>query len=159
MALISAISILRATFGHTGHERGHPQSLASADREMAARARDIDRASVGETFVARSLGVEFGMSEEAIISEKEELGASWGDLTIAHTLAASDKQGMTAAQVLHLHDRGMGWGQIAAGLDFKLDDAVRAVRAESRVARGRARADGKTATIGSVVLLVSSGQQ
>jgi hypothetical protein len=153
MALISVITVLVTAVGHTGDRPEHgsssptPQARASADQELAARARDIDRASVGETRVAKFLGAEFGMSEEAIITERKDLGASWGNLTIAHTLAASDTQGMTAAQVLQLHDRGMEWSQVVAGLRFKLDDAVRAVNAESRVARGRAKADGKAAPI------------
>jgi hypothetical protein len=120
---------------------------APADRELAARARDIDRASVGDTRVAGFLAAEFGMSEQAVITEKKDLGASWGNLTIAHTLAAGDNQGMTVAQVLQLHDRGMGWGQVAAGLRFKQDEAVRAVNAVSRVARGREKADGNAAPI------------
>jgi hypothetical protein len=153
--LISALTIFGTAVGHTGDgpELGSgrlpPQGCASADRDLAAKARDIDRASVGETRVARYLGAEFCMSEEAIVTEKRDLGVSWGNLTIAHTLAASDKQSMTVTQVLQLHDRGMGWGQIAAGLGFRLDDAVRAVNAESRVARGRVKADGRTVRIGA----------
>jgi hypothetical protein len=105
------------------------------------------------------LGAEFCVSEEAIVTERQDLGASWGNLTIAHTLAASDKQGMTVTQVLQLHDRGMGWGQIAAGLGFRLDDAVRAVNAESRVARGRVKADGRTVRIGAIGSQEDSGGQ
>jgi hypothetical protein len=117
------------------------------DRELAAAAREIDRASVGQTRIATFLGAEVGMSPDAILAEQRDLRVSWGNLTVAHTLSASDRGGMTVAQVLFLHDRGMGWGQIAAGLRFKLVDAVQAVNAESLVARGRARADGKAARI------------
>jgi hypothetical protein len=153
--LIPSIAILGAFLGHAGGGRaekpGSPsaQARASAGGKLAAEVRNINRASVGETRVAAFLGAEFGMSEEAIIKERRTLGASWGNLTIAHTLAASDKQGMTVAQVLHLSDCGLGWGQIAVGLGFNLDDTVRAVSAESRVARGRAKADGKAAPIRS----------
>jgi len=155
MVLIPGITILGAFLGHTGggsgEEPGGPsaRARASAGGRLAAEVRNINRASVGETRVATFLGAEFGMSEEAIIKEKRALGASWGNLTVAHTLAASDKQGMTVAEVLHLFDCGLGWGQIAAGLGFNLNDAVRAVSAESRVARGRAKADGKAAPIRS----------
>jgi len=154
LALIAATAVLGSAVGQTrgGPERGSSistrQVRASVDRALAAQATEINRASVGDTRVARFLAVEFGMSEEAIIAQKRYLGASWGNLTIAHTLAASGNHGMTVAQVLQLHDRGMGWGQVAAGLRFKLDDAVRAVDAESRVARGRMKADGKPAVIG-----------
>jgi hypothetical protein len=149
MALASVLTCTATSLGHTGDRpriSTAPDRLA-ADRALAARARHIDRASVGDTRVAQFLGAEFGMSETAIVAEKKDLGASWGDLTIAHTLAASDVRGMTAAQVFRLHDRGMGWGEVAAGLRFKLDEAVRAVDAESRVARGREKADGRTAPI------------
>ena len=155
MALISAITVFWTTVGNTRDRPGFGsgsstrQACASADRELDSKVRDIDRASVGETGVAGFLATEFGMSEEAVITEKNELGASWGNLTIAHTFAASDTQGMTAAQVLQLHDRGMGWGQVAAGLHFRLVDVVKAVSAESRVASGHVKADGKTAPIGS----------
>lgn len=125
-----------------------PQTRASADKDMAARARDINRTSVGETRVASFLAVEFGLSEEVVIAEQRDLRASWGNLTIAHTLAASDKLGMSVARILQLHDHGMGWGQVAAGLRLNLHEAVRAVNVECRVARGRAKADGKVASIG-----------
>jgi hypothetical protein len=155
MALISVLLPLGAAVGQARSGRGHEprasteRDRVSVDRELAAAAREIDRASVGETGVATYLGAEFGMSPEAILAERRDLQVSWGNLTVAHTLSASDREGMTAAQVLLLHDRGMGWGQIAAGLRFKLADAVLAVNAESRVARGRAPADGKTAPIGA----------
>jgi hypothetical protein len=154
MALISTVVTLGAAVGQTGYRPGHEprastqQDRVSADRELAGMARDIDRASVGETRVAIFLGEEFRMSAPGILAERRDLGASWGDLTIAHTLAASDKQGMSPAQVLQLHVRGMGWGAVAAGLRFRLDDAIRAVRDESRVARGLVKADGKTPSIG-----------
>jgi hypothetical protein len=153
MALVSAITVLGTGVGNTRDGHGRKSSIstqqvrASADRELAATARDINRASVGETRVASFLGAEFGMSQEAIITQKKDLGASWGNLTIAHTLVASNTQGMTVAHLLQLLDRGMGWGQIAAGLRFELNDAVRAVNAEGRVATGRAKADGKAAPI------------
>jgi hypothetical protein len=156
MPLIAMIVFLGPAVGNTGDGPAHgsgssnSQARAWADRELAAEARNINRASVGETHVARYLGAEFGIGEEAITAEKRDLGASWGNLTIAHTLAASDKQGMTVAQVLQLHDRGMEWGEVAAGLGLKLHDAIEAVNAESRVARGRATAGGKLARIGAV---------
>jgi hypothetical protein len=154
LAMIAAIAVLGTAVGYTGDTFGHgssistPRSRASADIALAAQATRINRASVGETRVAKFLGTEFGISEDAITTQRNQLGASWGDLTIAHTLAASDKEGMTAAQLLQLHDRGMGWGQVAAGLRFKLGDTVRAVNEASLVARGRAKATGRAAPIG-----------
>ena len=154
LAMITAVAVLGTAVGYTVDSPGHgssistPQSRTAADIALAAQATGINRASVGETRVAKFLGAEFGMSEGAITTQRNQLGASWGDLTIAHTLAASDEEGMTAAQILQLHDRGMGWGQVAAGLRFKLGDTVRAVSEESRVARGRAKANGRAAPIG-----------
>jgi hypothetical protein len=145
MVMLFTVTALGIAFVAMATERRHgttpptPDACAVADRSLAADARDIDRSSVGETRVARLLGLEFGMSEEAIAAQHEGLGASWGNLTIAHTFAASDRPGMTVAQVLQLHDRGMGWGHVAAGLGFELGDAVRAVNEVSQVARGRAR--------------------
>lgn len=153
LAFISSIAALGIALAHAGEGVRHiprsstPRALALADSKLAAEARHIDRISVGETLVARFLGAEFGMSEDAVVAQKESLGASWGNLTIAHTLAASDKPGMTVAQVLQLHDHGMGWGQVAAGLGFKLSDAIRAVNEESRVARGSCKADGRVMPI------------
>jgi len=154
LAMIAAIAVLGTAVGYTGDSFGDgstistPRSRASADIALAAQATRINRASVGETRVAKVLEAEFGISEDAITTQKNQLGASWGDLTIAYTLAASDKEGMTAAQLLQLHDRGMGWGQVAAGLRFKLGDTVRAVNEASLVARGRAKATGRAAPIG-----------
>lgn len=150
MVILFTATALGIAFAGAGRVRPlatTPDARAFADRRLEAESRSVDRTSVGETRVARLLGIEFGMSEEAVAAQHERLGASWGDLTIAYTFAASDKPGMTAAQVLQLHDRGMGWGQVAAGLGFELSDAARAVSEESRVARGRAKPDRTTASI------------
>jgi hypothetical protein len=152
--VIAVITALGIAVGPTGVGAGYrskgpsTQVRISADRELTSKARGIDRAAVGVNRVASLLAADFGMTEEEIVMQRESLRVSWGDLTIAHTFADSDKGGMTVAQILELHDRGMGWGQIAAGLGFRLSDAVRAVNSESRVARGRAKADGQTARIG-----------
>ena len=104
--------------------------------------------TVGPSRVASFLADEFGITEETIIAQKQDLRVSWGNLTIAHTFAANDEEGVTVAQLVQLHHRGFGWGQVAASLGFGLDEAIRAVSSESRVARGRARADGMAARIG-----------
>lgn len=149
MAVLSALAVLGAADGRPVPEWGPstPKTRASADRKLAAQCRAINRASVGETRVANFLGAEFAVSEQAILEEKRTLGASWGNLTIAHTLASSDQHGMTVAQVLHLRDSGLGWGQVAAGLGMNLGDVIRAVTTEGRVAMGRAKADGHVAPV------------
>src|SRR5690242_21895752 len=92
MALISVLLPLGAVVGHAGSRRGGRASTqrerVSVDRQLAAAAREIDRASVGETRVAAFLGAEFGMSTEAILAEQRDLRVSWGNLTVAHTLSA-----------------------------------------------------------------------
>jgi hypothetical protein len=50
---------------------------------------------------------------------------------------------VTAPQLIELHDRGVGWAQIGAGLGFQLGEVVAAADAESRVAAGALAPDGK----------------
>src|SRR5437867_11585576 len=66
---------------------------------------------------------------------------------IAQTLALNSKSDVTADQLITLHKDGMGWGQIAAGLGLRLGEVVSAVNAESHVASGQAKADGKVAVV------------
>lgn len=125
------------------------KARSSADKKMEASAKDLDRVVIsdGEDKVAARLGTQFGMTPEAITAEKNQLATSWGNLTIAHTLAANAKGDITVAQLVQMHDSGMGWGQIAAGLGFKLGETISAVRAEDRVAKGLSKPSGKVATI------------
>lgn len=154
MSLVAAIATFEPAVRRTGigagrsSPRASQQARASTDRKLAARARGIDRAAVGVNQVARDLGAEFGMSREAILAQKDDLHASWGNLTIAHTFAAGDRGGMTVAQLLQLHDRGMGWGQIAAGLRFNMRDAVTAVNSASGVATGVTKAGEQAVAVG-----------
>jgi hypothetical protein len=121
------------------------RAKADADLELAAKAAN-DKAEQGEDVASRLAG-EFNMTAEAITNEKSSLDASWGNLMIAHTLAANSKSGVTAAQLIELKKDGMGWGQIAAGLGYDLGSAVRASKAESKIAAGEAQADGHAAVI------------
>ena len=119
-------------------------SRTKAEQEMEASAKEIDAHATGdeETKVAERLGKEFGMTTDAVLAEKTSLGASWGDLTIAHALAANTKTGATVGDLVALKQGGMGWGTIAAGMGLKLGSVVSGVKAESQVARGLAKADG-----------------
>ena len=125
------------------------KARSSADKKLGASAKALDGTanSAGEVKVATRLGTQFGMTADAITAEKNQLGTSWGNLMIAHTLAANAKSGITVAQLVQMHDSGMGWGQIAAGLGFKLGEAISAVKAEGRVAKGLSKPSGKVATI------------
>lgn len=120
------------------------ESRTRAEGQIEASAKEIDAhaSGDGETKVAGRLGKEFGMTGDAVIAEKQSLGASWGDLTIAHALAANATSGATVNDLVALKQDGMGWGQIAAGLGLKLGAVVSGVKAESQVARGLAKADG-----------------
>ena len=111
-------------------------------------AKHVDgEATPDEQKVSSRLATEFGMTGEALVAEKNDLGASWGQLMIAHTLMANSKTEIATKELVDMHQQGMGWGKIAAGLGLKLGEVVSAVNAESRVASGLAKADGKVAVI------------
>ena len=61
--------------------------------------------------MAERLGTEFGVSAQAITDERAKLNASWGQLMIAHTIAANSKTGVTAEQLLEMKRDNMGLGQ------------------------------------------------
>jgi hypothetical protein len=120
---------------------------AKAEAKLTASATAVDNdATKGEETVASRLAAEFGMTTEALTAEKTELGVSWGQLMVAHTLMANATTQLTCQQLFDMRS-DMGWGQIAAGLGLKLGEAVSAVTSEGRVASGRVRADGKVAVI------------
>jgi hypothetical protein len=120
------------------------QSRTHAEEQMEISAKEVDAhaSGAGESKVAERLGKEFDMTSEAVTAEKTALNASWGDLTIAHALAANATSGTNVSDLVMLHQDGMGWGQIAAGLGLKLGAVVSGMKAESQVARGLAKADG-----------------
>jgi hypothetical protein len=118
------------------------KSTTKIDSRLAAIARRVDAsvATDGSRAVAARLAARFGMTPEELRAEKAELGASWGQLMIAHALAANSS--MTVDQLLAMHADGMGWGKIAAGLGIKLGAAVRGVNASAHAAQGMAKAGG-----------------
>ena len=118
-----------------------------ADVTVAAKQVETDAASAGDAKIAERLGTEFGMTQDALVAERNELGTSWGQLMIAHTLMANAAAEVTARQLFDLRTEGMGWGQIAHGLGLKLGPAIGAVKTEARVARGLEKADGKVTMI------------
>jgi len=119
-----------------------------ADARLQTEAREVDRiATRGEAQVAGRLAADFGMLAGQMTSEKHALDASWGNLMIAHTLAANASAGLTASDLIEMKRSGMGWGQIAAGMGFKLGSVTSAVKAETKVAQGVAKADGHVAMI------------
>lgn len=121
------------------------KAKAKAESQLGVSVRKVDASAEaqGNTVVATRLAAEFGMTTEALLAEKAALGASWGQLMIAHALDANATADVTVAQLVTLHEDGMGWGKIAAGLGLDLGSAVSGVNAEARVAQGLARADGR----------------
>ena len=89
------------------------------------------------------------MTGDALVAEADKFGAGLGEVIIAHTLLANSKTPVTMDQLFALRKDGMGWGQIAQGMDLRLGDIVSAAMSEGKVAQGTAKADGKVSVIHS----------
>jgi len=129
-------------------EKVSAKARARAEAKLEATAKEVDaeaEAAQGDSKIAGRLATEFGMSTDDLIAEKDATGASWGGLMIAHTLDANTATDVTVADLVAMHEGGMGWGEIAAGLGLNLGEAVSAVQAEGKVASGTLKADGKVA--------------
>jgi hypothetical protein len=135
------------------------KTVAKADAELKKAANSIESKADHSEQVASRLAMEFKSSTQAILQEKSETDASWGDLTIAHTLAINSKSGLTVKQLIELKHDGMGWGTIAAGLGMNLGSAVSSVKAETNVAKGLAKADGHVGTNGQLGVNAGAGLQ
>jgi hypothetical protein len=135
------------------------KAAAKWNAEIDAAAKETDAASAAdERQVADRLGTEFGITGDALIAEKSDLSTSWGQLMIAHTLMANATADVTAKQLFGMKTQGMGWGQIAAGMGLRLGDAISAVKAEGRVAKGLDKPDGNVATIHGVGAKAGMGE-
>jgi len=111
---------------------------ASVDKEAAAK---------GDGVVAGRLATEFGMTSDALMAEKAQYNTGWGDLMIAHSLAANGTD-VTIDQLFGMRTTDhLGWGQIANGMGLKLGNVVSAVKSEGKVATGQSTGDGKVATM------------
>jgi len=108
---------------------------------------ETEATSKGEAEVAGRIAAEFGITADALVAERSQYGRGFGELTVAHTLMANAKTDATLADLFTMRTMGMGWGQIAAGLNLRLGEVVSAVKAEQRVAMGLDKADGKPAVI------------
>jgi hypothetical protein len=116
-----------------------------AEAKIAEVSRDVEgkAGAEGEAKIAARLAEEFGTTPELLIEERTTNKVGWGEIMIAHTLAASVEGAPSVADLYAMRAEGAGWGQIAAGLGISPGDALQAVRAESRVAVGLEKADGK----------------
>ena len=128
-----------------------PKARATVDKRLAKISGDIDAKAnaKGKTTAAGRIAAEFGMTGDALVAEADKFGAGLGEVIIAHTLLANSKTPVTMDQLFALRKDGMGWGQIAQGMDLRLGDVVSAVMSEGKVAQGTAKADGKVAVIHS----------
>jgi len=120
------------------------------DKRIAATVARVNNAATekGQTGLAARLASEFDMTTEALLAEKGEHGLSWGEIMIAHTLLANSGAAVTLADLMTLRAEGLGWGAIAFGLRFHLEDFEATIKAEGRVAMGLSQADAKPPAIG-----------
>jgi len=127
------------------------KALTKLERSLSELANQIDAEAnlKGEIFVANRVASEFGMTGSLMMLERGTLNTSMGDLVIAHTLAANSPMNVTATQLFTLQHDGYTWARIAYGLDLRSDQVAGAVESETRVALGRAKADGRPAMIQS----------
>jgi len=124
---------------------------AAVDKKLTKISGNIDTQAnaKGKATAAGRVAPEFGMTGEALVAESDQFGAGLGEMVIAHTLMANSKTTVTMDQIFALRKDGMGWGQIAQGMNLRLGEVVSAVMSEGKVAQGTAKADGKTAMIHS----------
>jgi hypothetical protein len=125
------------------------KTRAAVEKKLDQISGEVDESAStkGKEVAAGRVAPEFGMTGEALLAEETQFNTSLGQLVIAHTLLANAKTSITLEQLFSMRHDGMGWGQIAHGLDLRLGDVVSAVRSESNVAEGTAKADGKAAMI------------
>jgi hypothetical protein len=128
-----------------------PKARATTDKKLTKISGEIDTEAnaKGKATAAGRVAPEFGMTGDALVAEADQFGAGLGEIIIAHTLLANSKTTVTMDQLFALRKDGMGWGQIAQGMDLRLGEVVSAVMSEGKVAQGTAKADGKTAMIHS----------
>ena len=135
-----------------------PTDICEAtDKKLEGTVRGIDKEASknGERLVMARIAAQFRVPAETILSEKTRLGASWGELAVAHTLLASAR-GVTVDQLFDMRAEGMGWGRIAHGLGFKQKDVTTAVQAEAKVMRGQSKPNGTPTKIATMDPMVAS---
>lgn len=115
-----------------------PKEKAETDKSLHETAAEVDAASAKKekVEVAGRLAAQFGGIPELYVGEHDRLKAGWGEIAIAHTLLANAKTTVTIDQLFDLRQEGLGWGQIAHGLDLNVGDFVRMARANGHAAVG-----------------------
>jgi hypothetical protein len=126
---------------------------AHTDAKLAAQAKKVDSAAKSSTdagaTVAARLSKEFGVSADVLASERQQFDTGWGQIMIAHSIAASATNGVTADQLLTMHKDGMGWGDIAAGLGLSMGKTVSATNADTQMALGHTKASSQMTKTGA----------
>ncbi len=131
-------------------ERAHRTRVEDKDglqKQIESSARDLDTeaATKGDVTIASRLATKFGTTADAFLAERSRFNTGWGALLIAHTLVANSKTDLTIDQVFQLRTEGMGWGQIAGGLDLTLGRVASAMRSQGRSDAAAAKSTGKAA--------------
>jgi hypothetical protein len=121
----------RAESMPAGMRRDTDKRIAITVERVNQEARDRGHA----TMTAR-LAREFKLTEDGLLEEKSLYSLSWGELTIAHTLLANSGAGLGLVDLAGLRREGFGWGAIAFGLQFHMEDFEEMIKAEGRVAMG-----------------------
>jgi len=139
-------------------KKASAKTCAVVQKQLAQIARQIDAETneKGDVVVAGRVAPEFGMTPEAMTAEQSQFGTGMGEIMIAHTLMSNAKTTVTCEQLFQLHKEGLGWAQIAHGLNLRIGDLGAAMNSELNVASGRAKADGKVALIHSDTRVASS---
>jgi hypothetical protein len=133
-------------------KKASAKTCAIVQRELAEIAKRIDdsaNSAKGTATATGRIATEFGMTADAITAEQDQFEAGLGELTIAHTLKANSKTAISMDQLFQLRQEGLGWAQIAHGLNLRMSEVTPAMRSEGNVAAGVSKADGKVAMIHS----------
>ena len=132
-------------------QKASAKGRALVDKQLKKISADVgaNAEANGKTEAAGRVASEFGMTGDALVAETDQFSAGLGEVIIAHTLTANSKTPITMSQIFTLRSEGMGWGQIAQGMNLRMGEVTAAVRSEGNVAQGTAKADGKIAMIHS----------
>jgi len=124
---------------------------AAVDKQLKKISADVDAEATakGKAVAAGRVAAEFGMTGEALAAESDQFNAGLGEVIIAHTLMANSKTPVTIDVLFDMRKDGMGWGQIAQGLNLRLGEVASATAREGKVAQGTAKSNGKVAMIRS----------
>jgi hypothetical protein len=127
---------------------GLNEAQARMQNDVTIEATRLDQAAIqNQTRLVDRLATEFGMTSRSLRNEQRTLNATWGDLILAHTLAASSDGNATVETLMQLRARGANWATIASDMGFSLEDVVAAMRLETQAATGMVKGDGRLTTL------------